>query len=78
MRIRRPKLQMPHPFYLMALAMLWPLYAVILTTTATPVHETSQGVAALQVVEVQADKLWREVALVPERIRAHLRSDHAS
>lgn len=78
MRIRRPKLVMPHPFFLMALAMLWPLYAIVLTTTATPAHETSKGVAALQVVEVQADKLWREVASVPERIRAHLRNDHAS
>lgn len=78
MRIRRPKLVTPHPFMLMALAMIWPLYAIILTTTTTPDHETSKGVVALQMVEVQADKFWRQVTLVPERIRAHLRNDHAS
>jgi hypothetical protein len=84
MRIRRPNLVMPHPVTLMALAMIWPIYAIILTAATAPTshqsldQEPSKSVVVLQVVGGQADKFWRQVTLVPERIRAHLHSNRAS
>jgi hypothetical protein len=83
MRIHRPKLKMPHPLSVLALAMIWPLCAVVLTFATTPsdkynADSAPKGAVAMQVVEVQADKLWQKVATVPARIRATLHSDNAS
>lgn len=78
MRIHRSKLKLPHPLTVAALAMIWPLLAILLTAAATPAADSASGRATagatvLQTVEVQADKLWRQVAAVPGRIRTHLR-----
>ncbi|MET0378036.1 MAG: hypothetical protein ABW049_03515 [Spongiibacteraceae bacterium] len=79
MRMHRPKLKMPHPLTLLAVAMIWPLCATMLTTATAPAdHEIAKGAAAMQVVEVQADKFWQRVTTVPERIRAHFHNDRAS
>lgn len=68
MRIRRPKLQMPHPFIIAAFAMVWPLCAALLT-----IHDTRPDNAAplLQTVEVHAQKVLLQVASVPALVRAH-------
>ena len=79
MRMHRPKLKMPHPLALLAVAMIWPLCATMLTTASVPTdHEISKGVVSIQGVEVQADKIWQQVTTVPERIRAHFHNDRAS
>lgn len=79
MRIHRPKLEMPHPMALLALAMIWPLCATLLTAATPPTDQVaSKGEVPLQVVAVKADKFWRQVSQVPERIRAHLHNDSAS
>jgi hypothetical protein len=83
MRIHRPKLNMPNPLAVFALAMIWPLCVIVLTAATLPSNESDadsapKGVIAMQVVEVQADKLWQKVATVPERIRAQLHNDNAS
>lgn len=79
MRIHRPKLKLPNPLTVLACAMVIPLYAVIITASATPQHETDlTRLQAFQVVEVQADKLWRKVAAVPQRLRAQWHDYRAS
>lgn len=73
MRIHRPKLKMPHPLAICAFAMIWPLCAMMLTFAATREDNPNQA-SPLQTAEIQADKLWKTVSMVPERIRERLQS----
>lgn len=73
MRIHRPKLKMPNPLAIFAFAMIWPLCAMMLTVAATRDDHPNRA-SPLQIAETQADKLWKTVSLVPERIRERLQS----